>query len=57
MYKGGLFLKVWSFVCVCLSCFVLFLPLRIGLSPDGSCFDVFGYTDEHLNGPNHVLNV
>lgn len=26
--------------------FVLFLPLSIGVSADGSCFDVFGYTDE-----------
>lgn len=39
MCKGGLVLELWSW-------FVLFLPLSIGVSTDGSCFDVFGYTDE-----------
>lgn len=58
MCKGGLvkglkFLFVFVFLCL-----VLFLPLPSGVSPDGSCFDVFGYTElKHLNGCNHVLNV
>lgn len=28
--------------------FVLFLPLPIGVSTDGSCFDVFGYTESNI---------
>lgn len=53
LFKGLKFLFVFGFLCL-----VLFLPLPSGVSPDGSCFDVFGYTElKHLNGCNHVLNV